>query len=346
MKRRKISRKRSKKLFRRSASRTNRRNLSPRPMRAASVCDVPCYHPVKAYRARHLGASGKRGIAFNPQLGYTDLPVTLPCGNCVGCKLDRSSEWAARCVHEAGLHTQNSYITLTYNDDNLPSDHSLNVKHFQDFMKKLRRQVEPTTIRFFHCGEYGEQFDRPHYHALIFGYQFPDLEFFKRTKAGHPLYLSKQLTEIWNKGHTYVGDVTYQSAAYVARYIMKKITGDAADNHYEVIDETTGEIHKLKPEYTTMSRNPGLGEKWFLKYKDEVFPNDFIIMNGKKMKPPRYYAKLYERLYSTAALGEIKAKRIRAAKTRKENSTPERLAVRETVKLAQISTLHREYEKG
>ncbi len=212
-------------------------------------------------------------------------------------------------------------------------------------MKKLRRQVEPTRIRFFHCGEYGEEFHRPHYHALIFGYQFPDLKYYQKSPSGHPIYSSQMLNDIWGKGFAWVGHVTYQSAAYVARYIFKKVTGDEAFEHYWYVDKETGETKQLSPEYTTMSNRPGIGAKWFDKYKNEVFPDDFIIMDGKKRKVPRYYAKLYERL-SKQKHDNVKAKRIREAQKRNDNSTPERLAVRETVKTAQISKLKRTYEEA
>ena len=244
------------------------------------------------------GANGKRKIVFNPRDGFSDLPILLPCGQCIGCRLERSRQWAIRCMHEAQLHDENSYITLTYNDKNLPKDGSLNLRHFQLFMKRLRKKTGKK-IRFYHCGEYGEKFKRPHYHACLFGYQFPDLRYFK-TINGNKLYTSKYLDSVWtNKngetmGFSTIGNVTFESAAYVARYIMKKINGEKAEAHY--VNKETGEI--LKPEYTTMSRRPGgLGAEWLKKYKTDVYPGDFVVVRGKKMKPPKYYDRQYELTY-------------------------------------------------
>ena len=246
---------------------------------------MPCYSPIKGYRSKVLSPNGKRTIVFKPNLGFVDPPVLVPCGQCCGCRLERSRQWAIRCTHEASLHENNCFITLTFNDDNLPSDKSLDVRHFQLFMKRLRKQFG-SNIRYYHCGEYGEKFRRPHYHACIFNFDFPDKKIFKISN-GHNLYTSVILSEIWPYGFSLIGDVTFQSAAYVARYIMKKVTGDLAKDHYEYIDPDTGEIINLKPEYTTMSRRPGLGKGWFEKYKSDVYPDDFVILNGKKMKPPK-----------------------------------------------------------
>ena len=118
---------------------------------------MPCYSPIKGYRSKVLSPNGKRTIVFKPNLGFVDLPVLVPCGQCCGCRLERSRQWAIRCTHEASLHENNCFITLTFNDDNLPSDKSLDVRHFQLFMKRLRKQFG-SNIRYYHCGEYGENF--------------------------------------------------------------------------------------------------------------------------------------------------------------------------------------------
>ena len=202
---------------------------------------MACFHPVKGYRSRTINPTGKRSIVFTPSRGYMDMPVTVPCGRCIGCRLERSRSWAVRCTHEASLYEKNCFITLTYNQENLPLSGTLVVKHFQNFMKKLRRTYGPG-IRFFHCGEYGEQLKRPHYHACLFNHDFPDKQYWKDIRD-NKYYLSKSLEEIWGKGFCSITDLTFKTAAYAARYITKKITGEKADTHYETMDPYLSLIH-------------------------------------------------------------------------------------------------------
>ena len=162
-------------------------------------------------------------------LGAMLAPIS-PCGQCIGCRIDRSRQWAARCVHEAQLHTDNCFLTLTYADEHLPKHNSVSVKELQLFMRYLRRAIYPTKVRFFACGEYGDQFNRPHYHIALFGYDFPDKELFTKRRANN-LYISETLNKIWGKGHCSIGELNYQSAAYIARYVVKKINGDRAFEH-------------------------------------------------------------------------------------------------------------------
>ena len=213
---------------------------------------MACYYPMKAYRSQTVNPSGKRSIVFNKNQGFADMEVELPCGQCIGCRLERSRQWAIRMAHEAQLHEDNCFLTLTYNDENLPKHNSLKLKDFQKFMKRLRKAFGKK-IRFFHCGEYGEKFQRPHYHAIIFGLDFKDKILFSEQND-QKLYISPTLNKIWGLGHATIGDVTFQSAAYVARYITKKITGDRAQDHYNEINYETGEIlSERRPEYTTIS---------------------------------------------------------------------------------------------
>lgn len=257
------------------------------------------------YRSKELTEAGKRKIVFNPSQGYKDLEVTIACGQCVGCRLERSRQWAIRCVHEAQMHNENCFITLTYNPKHLPKDKSLNVEHFKKFMKRFRKRYGK--VRYFHCGEYGEKTKRPHYHACIFGYNFDDLELVTaRTKF--PVYTSKKLQQLWSCpnckepiGFVQIGTLTFESAAYVSRYIMKKVTGEKAKElneegltPYEWVDKKTGEVFDLKPEYTTMSRRPGIGKDWYDKYKNDVYNYDYVVIRGKKMKAPKYYDRVFE----------------------------------------------------
>ena len=279
---------------------------------------------------------------FNVKDGYQDLPVEVPCGQCIGCRLRHSGEWALRCVHENSLHHASCYITLTYDPRSHPPDGSLVKKHFVDFMKRYRKFVSPQKIRFYMCGEYGDKFGRPHYHAIIFGHDFDDRVLYK-IKNGIRLDTSPTLEKIWGKGFVTVGNVTFDSACYVARYITKKVTGEKAEQHYTRVDPDTGEFFKIQPEYTNMSRMPGIGREWFDQFKSDCYPSDFITHNGTKLPLPRYYDSLYE-IENPEEFEKIKLNRIRTAKKNAAENTPDRRAVKEQVKLAQFKLLPRNLE--
>ena len=296
---------------------------------------MPCYHPMQGYRSR---ADGKT-IVFNPTHGWVDRPLTIPCGQCVGCRLERSRQWAVRCVHEASLHEDNCFITLTYNNESLPEDGSLNKKHFQDFMKRLRKKYKNKKIRYYHCGEYGDKNFRPHYHAIIFGLEFDDQKLFT-VNNGEKLYTSEKLEKLWPFGFSTIGTVTFESAAYVARYVMKKVNGKNAKNHYERVDSNTGEIYILVPEYNTMSRRPGIAAGWFDKYKDDVYPSDNIHLREKTFRPPKFYDKMYEHLMPNE-MEKIKKQRMINMQKHATDNTSERLEVKEQVKNAQLNKLIR-----
>lgn len=193
---------------------------------------MPCYKPLDAWRPDFSTGSKKLIFSYHPARCAGPTPdLQVPCGQCVGCRLERSRQWAVRCVHESQLHKENCFITLTYASEHLPPDSSLHYRDFQLFMKRLRKKFTGKKIRFYMCGEYGENFGRPHFHACLFGHNFDDLKLWK-TQNNIPLYRSKILEELWPFGHSSVGSVTFESAAYVARYIMKKVTGEAAELHY------------------------------------------------------------------------------------------------------------------
>lgn len=291
---------------------------------------MPCFTPLKAYRA----PGG--GVVFNAKAGYVDRPVDLACGQCIGCRLERSRQWALRCVHEAQLHDRNCFITLTYDQDHLPADGSVDVTHWQKFAKRMRKRMG--SFRFLHCGEYGDENFRPHYHACIFGHDFRDDRQLYRKHAHGEVFTSALLEDLWGQGFTTVGHLTWNSAAYVARYVMKKATGKMSREQYRRIDLETGEEYYVKPEYVTMSRRPGLATEWFKKYKTDVYPSDSVAVDGKLHRPPAFYDRLLEQ-ESPDTLDQVKAKR-RAHIDEKE-TTPERLRVREEVKIAQTSSLRR-----
>lgn len=273
------------------------------------------------------------------------MPVTVKCGQCIGCRLEYSRQWAIRCLHESQLYEDNCFITLTYNDENLPNNCSLVKKHFQDFIKRYRKYVYPRKIRYFMCGEYGEEKTRPHYHAVIFNHDFTDKELW-RTKQGTKLYISQSLQKLWKKGFSTLGAVTFDSAAYVARYILKKQTGDMAEAHYfsECSKETGLLTHPIQPEYTTMSRRPGIATEWFKQFKNEIYPDDFIVINGKKMPPPKFYQYLYE-LDENNNIKSVKKRRKTLSIRRKDDNTYDRLLTKEKVTKAKIKHKQRQLEE-
>lgn len=300
---------------------------------------MPCYSPLKGWYARRANSSGKRSLVFKSELGFSE-PVLVSCGQCIGCRLEYSRQWAVRCVHEAQLHDANCFLTLTYRNECLPRGGTLVKKHVQDFFKRLRRRCG-CRVSYFHCGEYGEQLARPHYHSLLFGYDFPDKVFFKMTPDGSRLYTSAFLEDLWPFGFATIGALTFESAAYVARYAVKKMRGAAAKRHYQKVDILTGEIYQLLPEYVTMSLNPAIAINWYAKFNSDVFPSDEVVMRGKAMRPPRFYDTLYGRDFPDA-LKLLKESRVRAAAEFADNNTVERLNVRRVVKEAQLQFLKRE----
>lgn len=295
---------------------------------------MPCYHPLEAW-SKFQGQGQKAEIIFNPARRAEGVPIKLPCGQCVGCRLERSRQWAIRCTHEAQLHKNNCFITLTYNNQSLPDDGSLQIADFQKFMKRLRFKYGDG-IRFYHCGEYGEKLGRPHYHAILFNHDFDDKYFFYKTKQGHPVYRSPSLEELWPFGHSEIGSVTFESTAYVARYIMKKINGPLADDHY--MDPVTGVFKK--PEYTTMSRRPGIGKNWFDKFHSDVYPSDEVVIKNMKMRPPKYYDRQFE-ILDPSTFEEIKHNRSETAKKHLDDNSAERLNVKEAIANAKNSKLKR-----
>lgn len=313
---------------------------------------MPCLSPLKGFRSRETTSKGKRKIVFNRSEGFSDLAVTVPCGQCRACRLERSRQWAVRCMHEASLWPENSFVTLTYNDDYLPNDKSVSVRELQLFLKRLRKHVPNKKIRFYACGEYGEKSLRAHYHLCLFNYDPPDKKLHK-VKKGIRYYRSDFLeNKIWtdpvtkeSKGHVLTGDVTFESAAYVARYIMKKVNGEQAEDHYTIYDLETGEIFELEPEFTTMSRGGrgglgGIGKGWIEKYHEDVYPNDAVIVRGRKARPPSYYDDFYEGEFPDR-FRKIRTKRVVQAKEHAWNNTPERLKVRAKCLDARLNLLKR-----
>lgn len=316
---------------------------------------MPCFNPIKAYASyENRTKNGKSVIMFDRKSSGFSRPVMLPCGQCIGCRIERSKSWALRCIHEASTFESNCFITLTFNEENVGNG-SLIKSDFQKFMKRLRKRFsgekvvvtngkEMRPIRFFHCGEYGSKLERPHHHACLFNFDFVDKVIWS-IRDGVRLYRSKSLEELWPYGFCTVGDVTWQSAAYVARYITKKITGENAASHYVKVDNESGEIYHIEPEYITMSRRPGIGKNWFERFKDDAFPKDFITHRGKKFKVPAYYDKLYDSV-EPENFHKVKIKRLTSAEKHADNNTMWRLDVRRKCQEAKVKILRRSMENA
>lgn len=293
---------------------------------------MACHHPLSAWRTKHGEITFKGGVGVG-------LAIHLPCGRCLGCRLEKSRQWAVRCLHEASLYDDNCFITLTYSDEFLPHDLSLRKDHFQKFMKRLRRANPGRVIRYYQCGEYGDENQRPHYHALIFNFDFSDKQLWSEQRE-QKIYVSEQLTNLWSMGFATCGSVTFDSAAYVSRYIIKKQVGKNASQHYERFDSLTGEIFNLLPEYSTMSLKPGIGRGFYDAYRSDIFPADSIVVRGREVGNTRFYRKLCEA--QNPAEAEIyRTRRIKSASRNKADNTPERLAVREKCLIARTSNLKR-----
>lgn len=306
---------------------------------------MPCYYPARAYRiGDKLGRS--LGIVFSVKAGMNVLAeLSVPCGKCIGCQLERSRQWAVRCMHEASLYERNCCITLTYNDAHLPDGGDLVYEHFQLFMKRLRRANSGRKIRFFMCGEYGEDRRRPHFHACLFGIDFDDRVYFKTTSSGTGLWTSKTLDGLWSDrsgdcmGFCTISNLDFAAAGYIARYLTKKQS--EGSEVYEEIDKETGEVWYREREFVCMSLKPGIGYDWYRKWKKDLFPRDVCVINGVETKPPRYYFVKY-REEDPEGHEAICYERSRKAAASAADSTAERLAVREVVHKARVRNLKRE----
>lgn len=342
---------------------------------------MSCKNPLKAYSR---DVDGKNEIVFASSF---DVPfvqknghiygtkLELPCGQCIGCRLEYSRQWATRCVLEASQHSSNYFVTLTYNDAFLPcvpyqfldhytgelvSDcsHPLEPKHFQDFMKRLRqkflRDFGYEGVRFYACGEYGSENKRPHYHAILFNCPLPDLEPVGSNFQGDVYYRSQFLEDCWSYldkksgirvplGFVTIADVNFNTCAYVARYMLKKHKGKSAsyyvDNH-------------ITPEFSRMSRKPGIARDYFDSNFEKIYAYDQIVITGgdgiaKRVRPPRYYDTLYD-IFSPEDLKRVKEARISKARTaeqqRKERTTVSRddyLHISEEALLSKVKSLKR-----
>lgn len=269
---------------------------------------MTCFHPLEGAKIAFGNDGTSTYVSFKSKdLEHPNRVGTqyVSCGQCLGCRLESSRQWAMRCVAELSQHQTACFLTLTFDNEHLPKNGSVSKEFFCKWIKNLREKIRYETaikfkvpgkrkpqlvggiqIRFFGCGEYGDKRGRPHYHLIVFGFRPYDLEFREITRNGDVLYTSEFIKELWPYGFHTVGEVTFESCAYVARYVTKKYMGKAKDAHYG----------DLEPEFIHMSRRNGIGYDWFQKYHSDVYPYDEFEFRGKTFKPPRYFDQLLKKL--------------------------------------------------
>jgi len=252
---------------------------------------MSCTQPLYALRLGVVNSeTGKERIKILPRRAGDDYfslcerhgkdrIIPLPCGKCSSCIEARSKSWAIRCLCEASLYQENCFLTLTYSNNCIPK--GLCKSDVQKFIKRLRVAYPGKEIRYFGCGEYGEHTHRPHYHLIIFGFFPDDAKYELTTNAGGNFYSSKKMQELWPFGFISVGDCSYASCAYVARYCQKKLKNPDSR------------------EFTIMSLKPGIGARYFNEHKEFIYKYDAIFGDfghGKlSHRPSRYFDKLFER---------------------------------------------------
>jgi len=253
---------------------------------------MPCRSPLQGYKL----PNGK--LSFN-RANSTGL-LTFPCGMCRDCRLSKAREWAIRCYHEASMHERNCWLTLTFEHDPV----TIGKSDLQIFFKALRHAGHK--FSYYGVGEYGEKLSRPHYHVCLFGTDFDDKYPWQRSKGGL-LYRSPKLEKAWPHGHAKISELSLENAGYTARYTMKKIMGDMAQEHY--IKDYHGIDVNVTPEFAVMSLRPPIGKRWIEKYYEDVFPADNVIYKGKECPVPRYYYNWLQ-VHQPALFKKVRAKRI------------------------------------
>lgn len=286
---------------------------------------MPCYHPLEAWQRSD-------GQVVFCERGDILRPLLLPCRRCIGCRLEYSRQWAVRIECERQMHKDSAFVTLTYDDEHLGFP-SLRYRDFQLFCKRLRYAKGP--FRFYMCGEYGELYKRPHFHACLFGVFFEDRVKYKKLESGFQLWTSEELRKLWGNGHVSIGDVSFESAAYCSRYVTKKVYGNGAAIHYSSFpDFSSGELIQVVPEFSRCSLKPGIGATWLSKFESDVYPDGKIVARGGfKSNSPRYFDALYRRVNPLAA-DDLEFRRIQESAAFLDDTTPDRLAVREVVATA------------
>lgn len=235
-----------------------------------------------------------------------DKYIIIPCKKCAACQENYKSELALRAIHELAYTEESMFITLTVAPEHMEEVFpGSNLRHrpFQLFMKRFRTYLtrkygdKAPKIRYLMCGEYGAEKNRPHYHAIIFGYRFKDMyQWFDRGRdnSKFKLFRSFELEKLWKFGFSRIGNVSIESVKYLAKYVVKKY--DELEERYV---ETTGEI--LKRPYIVYPRGRekgGLGYLYFLHNCEQMFARGFFInKNGMKQPIPRYYKRKFAELF-------------------------------------------------
>lgn len=294
---------------------------------------MTCYNPrTTCYSRKEFKKYGKKNIKFDvlqgetpeaQKVNYKHYPpldyeyIKVPCGKCVGCRSANAKSWSVRAYQEAQMHKDNCFITLTYADDSdIVLDDplclfSLRYRHFQLFMKKLRKEYKNDKIRFIVSGEYGTQSGRAHWHAILFGFDFPDKKL-ETTSKGYRHFSSSTLSKLWPHGLVDIANVDYGTCQYVAQYVLKKLP-DMDDPIYLDFKGQKLEFTDRCPEIVRMSNRRGIGYQWFEKYGEQSVLNQQILIknnSGKpiKCRPPRYYEALYD-VINHSKMEEIKEER-------------------------------------
>lgn len=295
---------------------------------------LPCYTPIRAYQDMRTG-----DLHFKVKAGgyYRNKvrELQLPCGSCIGCKLEKSKMWAVRCMHEARMHEDNHFLTLTYDDSHLPPRAELRPRDITLFMKRLRKRVGK--VRYLYAGEYGEENGRPHYHALLFNCSLTVSDGFER--GSYTAYQSDEIADTWKLGKHEVGELTFESAAYVARYSVKLLMDER--KYYEY-DHATQKVKKIfEPPYMRMSRRPGIGQAYYDKYKRDLMAIDGCISRDHHQKLPRFYDNKIKEEFE-AEYRKIKFERfVKSLKRGKNDDTVARLADRKKYKEAELKNQKR-----
>lgn len=303
---------------------------------------MSCDAPIQAYFAGSVNPdTGKRPVQFKLNGSLSGSRLLLPCGKCAGCRLEHSRVWAVRLMHENKMHKQSAFLTLTYDADNLPDFGTLVPGHLQAFHKRLHNRLLDQRgygIRYYGCGEYGDMNKRPHYHSLIFGYDFPDKRLYSKNARGESIFTSALLDDIWKLGACKIGTVSFDSAAYVARYCVKKVDGAKREAGHYVVYNADGVVAERVPEFAHMSRRPGIGATYFEKYGNEIATHDNVIVNGRAVPSIRYYDLQIARV---DPLRLLVLKRNRRRKAVWFERTVDRRRVKEILRLKQLKSKER-----
>jgi len=298
---------------------------------------MPCFKPLKAFP----NPKGGKPLFTRPE-GHSGRTVDIPCGQCIGCRIDRSSDWAARIVHETHSWEWSWFLTLTYSDEFLPADGSIQKREMVLFFKRLREAarkaglLQGSNVRKFYNGEYGSSTQRPHYHAVVFGLSLNDLKLWRKNERGDQLWTSDFLESVWGKGRVIVGSVSLASAGYVAGYCLRDTL--AKHSPYGFIDPDTGELCERVPPFVGMSRNKGIGNQYFQQFGHQLEAGDFVVIDGSKRPTPKYYRNLFADSNPVIA-ARLKAEReafVSSPKAKRERR-PSRLIAREEVTKAKRS---------